>query len=391
MKSLLPLLCAFIVGMLHVTYSKTIIVPEHHHNIQKALDEAQKGDTILVKNGIYKESVTLRNNVTLMGENASGVVIQGNGRKPVVTAAHRAIIKNLTIEKGSKGILCENTKSIIENTIIRNNKETGIHCLITLPAIRNNVIYRNRWSGIYCESVRGLENDISHNVIAENGYSGLVLSGRSEVLLQNNVFFGNKQYGIWVDKQSAKSRIRHNDFFNNRTRSNPLAHIDHSNVAIDPMYPMTKDGYYKYSGGESAQLQGKGADGVTIGLISEATLTDLLSDSDKDSIMGDNDDCPNMAEDNDGFEDDDGCPDFDNDGDGIYDTHDKCPNEAEDADDFEDSDGCPDPDNDNDGIEDQLDACPKKPEVKNGYKDDDGCPDEVPPEGAGDPMKTEDK
>ena len=38
----------------------------------------------------------------------------------------------------------------------------------------------------------------------------------------------------------------------------------------------------------------------------------------------------------------DGCPDLDNDQDGIQDHVDKCPNEAEDFDGDQDEDGCPD-------------------------------------------------
>ncbi len=98
-------------------------------------------------------------------------------------------------------------------------------------------------------------------------------------------------------------------------------------------------------------------------------------DHDGDGLIGRADRCPYEAEDFDGFEDEDGCPDLDNDGDGIPDTEDACPNEAEDFDGFEDDDGCPDPDNDGDGILDGDDACPNEAEVFNGFEDDDGCPD----------------
>jgi OOP family OmpA-OmpF porin len=101
-------------------------------------------------------------------------------------------------------------------------------------------------------------------------------------------------------------------------------------------------------------------------------------DTDGDGILDKNDKCPTKAEDKDGFEDEDGCPDVDNDGDGVLDTADKCPNEAEDKDSFQDEDGCPDPDNDGDGIADTADKCPNEPETVNGYQDQDGCPDEVP-------------
>lgn len=65
----------------------------------------------------------------------------------------------------------------------------------------------------------------------------------------------------------------------------------------------------------------------------------------------------------------------DSDGDGTADLDDLCPDEAEDRDGFEDGDGCPDPDNDKDRILDAQDQCPNDPEVYNGVDDDDGCPD----------------
>jgi OOP family OmpA-OmpF porin len=70
-------------------------------------------------------------------------------------------------------------------------------------------------------------------------------------------------------------------------------------------------------------------------------------------------------------------PSVDKDLDTIPDAADKCPAEAEDIDGFQDDDGCPELDNDNDGVGDDDDTCPSDPETKNGYKDTDGCPDEV--------------
>jgi outer membrane protein OmpA-like peptidoglycan-associated protein len=99
------------------------------------------------------------------------------------------------------------------------------------------------------------------------------------------------------------------------------------------------------------------------------------ADPDGDGIKGSDDLCPDQPEDFDGFQDEDGCPDFDNDGDGIPDISDKCPDQIEDFDGFQDDDGCPDPDNDGDGIEDAFDKCPNQAEDFDGFADLDGCPD----------------
>lgn len=83
-------------------------------------------------------------------------------------------------------------------------------------------------------------------------------------------------------------------------------------------------------------------------------------DHDRDGILDTNDRCPNEPEDPDGFEDEDGCPDRDNDNDGVldaaptegtgYENLDRrqvggieidCRDRAEDPDGVEDEDGCP--------------------------------------------------
>ncbi|MFO0695166.1 MAG: OmpA family protein [Polyangiales bacterium] len=101
------------------------------------------------------------------------------------------------------------------------------------------------------------------------------------------------------------------------------------------------------------------------------------ADTDGDGITDDVDTCVSEAEDVDGFQDTDGCPDPDNDGDGIADATDACPSEAEDADGFQDTDGCPDPDNDGDGVADADDRCP----TEAGPASEQGCP---LPDGDGD-------
>jgi outer membrane protein OmpA-like peptidoglycan-associated protein len=139
-----------------------------------------------------------------------------------------------------------------------------------------------------------------------------------------------------------------------------------------------------------------------------------MLDVDNDGIPDAQDKCKQQAEDKDGYQDTDGCPDPDNDGDGVCDDNsviqedldahakvckgtDKCPKELEDRDGHEDEDGCPDPDNDGDGVCDNnpqvqknlsryrsvcigRDRCPKRKETINGRRDQDGCPDRGSPE-----------
>ncbi len=159
-------------------------------------------------------------------------------------------------------------------------------------------------------------------------------------------------------------------------------------------------------GGEAGINGGLGAPRVRAVL--SAGYAPRVKDADRDGLEDHLDQCPQVAEDLDGFQDSDGCPEVDNDNDAVSDNDDRCPKALEDADDFQDDDGCPDPDNDGDGILDASDACPlvagtssdvpkyhgcppvdtdgdgvfddkdacqKKPEDKDGFEDLDGCPD----------------
>lgn len=131
-------------------------------------------------------------------------------------------------------------------------------------------------------------------------------------------------------------------------------------------------------------------------------------DEDQDGVPDDVDQCRQIPEDRDGFEDDDGCPEIDDDDDGIVDKEDACPRVAgvesrdprrngcpvadRDGDGVPDDvdrcpslrgarsddparNGCPLVDSDNDGIPDEADRCPDAPEDRDGFEDEDGCPD----------------
>ncbi|HYQ03041.1 MAG TPA: OmpA family protein [Polyangiaceae bacterium] len=99
-------------------------------------------------------------------------------------------------------------------------------------------------------------------------------------------------------------------------------------------------------------------------------------DADGDGYADASDKCPAKAENFNGYQDEDGCPDDpDTDRDGIADSVDQCELNPEDKDGYLDTDGCPEPDNDLDGLLDAADKCPNEPEDFDGYEDEDGCPD----------------
>ena len=116
--------------------------------------------------------------------------------------------------------------------------------------------------------------------------------------------------------------------------------------------------------------------GAPLQVVAGAQWTPRSHDADHDGVKDDIDQCPELAEDRDGVQDADGCPDVeDHDDDGVPDGDDDCANDKEDQDGYEDADGCPDPDNDEDEIPDAEDACPNQMGEPREDASITGCPD----------------
>ena len=196
------------------------------------------------------------------------------------------------------------------------------------------------------------------------GYNGFAAGGTKA--LSDLFVAGGFRLRLLVDRSDAASEKGGNVFGNlwadlhlGYNRYNRENHAGY-NVGVGYQFSLAKD----IKAGPYVRVQvtpiGKGLGYSMIALGIEVSLGAKLrpDDRDGDGIWDEDDRCAVRAEDMDGFEDADGCPDEDNDGDGVRDEADACPDMAEDVDGFEDADGCPDEDNDGDGISDAGDKCP---------------------------------
>jgi outer membrane protein OmpA-like peptidoglycan-associated protein len=113
-------------------------------------------------------------------------------------------------------------------------------------------------------------------------------------------------------------------------------------------------------------------------------IAESMKDTDGDGIPDDIDACPEVPEDHQDPDPNDGCPaPADRDHDGIPDDRDQCPDQPEDKDGIDDGDGCPEDDADHDGIPDAKDACPKLPGKPNPDPKLNGCPGDITWDGGG--------
>ena len=366
--------------------AKNINVPGDFAKIADALGNADAGDTILVKRGVYNENITLIMGVVLKGEDPLSTIIDGGRRGPTVMGTSGAEMSHFTVRNGLEGILCENAAPYIHHCYVIDNHATGIGAFISLPWLRNNVVYGNRWSGILAWGAKSLDAYIEQNVVLRNGYSGLTLKGPTNLVARNNIFMENHYYGVFADPAAGQTKVEYNNIYKNYYPFNQFIKVNRTNVSLDPKFQnpsLSKPNFYCQSTSPMLKRgKGKADIGLTTAeLVKEEEVVEETRnpDSDGDGLCD-----PWVSEE------------------GVSDKYastctglDNCPEEAEDFDGYQDDDGCPDADNDRDGLCDPwveakgmlatfahvckgVDLCPEQAETLNSYKDDDGCPDEVP-------------
>ena len=95
-------------------------MPDDYLKIQWAVDNASAGDTIIVRDGIYYESITVSKQLTIKSENGfENCIINGSWWLDVFTLEADGIrIEGFTITGGRRGT---NNNTIINNNISSNN------------------------------------------------------------------------------------------------------------------------------------------------------------------------------------------------------------------------------------------------------------------------------
>lgn len=202
-----------------ITSAENIYVPDDYKTIQAAVDAANKGDTIIVRDGTYSPVHIDMNHLTIQSENGSAQTIIQSGLYVFRVTADYVHITGFTIKEGGKWgaiWLNSNNSNIHENTII-NGSGQGI----TIgPGTRNNTITNNTivnsdYSGIFlCGG--STNNTIIGNTIEDNRANGIELSGQNN---DNNIsgnIINNNGQGIMMISQCNNNTISGNTVNNSR-------------------------------------------------------------------------------------------------------------------------------------------------------------------------------
>lgn len=254
--------------------SITIIVPNDYATIQEAINHANGGDTVFIKNGIYNQSrIMVNRTVTLLGESPEGTIIDGERTDDadfilnVITSNVR--IMNLTVQ----------------NTTIGSGS-IGVHLAIVQSAEVSGCIIRDSGTGIRLlrsNSCRIERNEILQNTdhgMPNTGYGIRLDMGSGNNLVRDNLVSGNS-IGIQAELDSGQNMIYRNNLVGN---SQQTAGFGVGSSKWDNGYPSGGNYWSDYSGGDSFNGLNQnltGSDGI-----GDKPYPNLASALDKYPFMG---------------------------------------------------------------------------------------------------------
>ena len=155
-----------------------------YEEIGEAIDDAEAGDVILVKPGIYKETIEIEEDegpFTIVGENPATTVLDADSEYAAVTLKSGGNhISGLTLTGGeSHGLYIPGGRQKIDYCLIINNGDRGIY-ISTMSGggcadIDHCTIAGNEVSAIYCANTDD-KTTITNSILTDNKRS-LVYDG----------------------------------------------------------------------------------------------------------------------------------------------------------------------------------------------------------------------
>lgn len=174
----------------------TIIVPDDYVTIQEAVDQAVEGDTIFVRAGAYYEHIILGKSISLVGEEKSTTIVDGEGTGSVIfTTADDVTVTGFTIQNSGRAVNGTVPDAGISLDHVINCNVSGNKVISNYVGIfarpsrsswfQNNIMNRNH-VGIDINN-QSIYNVISSNSLQENNVSIHVYYADFNVFLQNNL------------------------------------------------------------------------------------------------------------------------------------------------------------------------------------------------------------
>jgi parallel beta-helix repeat protein len=187
--------------------SKTITVPSDCKTIWKALAQAEYGDTIFIKAGIYDELFEFTGCVNIVGEGIDKTIIQSEYSQESVVKMYNCRgtkLSNLTLQHVGKKDTAAKTgvlfvqRGFMDIINCRIRRGDGYGMLIRKGStvnIDNCVIEKNSMSGIIVWD-KGTSVNVHNSTISSNGEYGILFEHGGGGSVENNTFKENESGSV---------------------------------------------------------------------------------------------------------------------------------------------------------------------------------------------------
>jgi len=129
-----------------VITSRTIVVPDDYSTIQEAINNADEGDTIYVRNGTYYENVVVNKTVSLTGEHKETTIIDGGGTGIGISIiADRVTVHGFWVRNCEVGIKVDSDGNVISSNLVSSNGYDETELLTDQEIHQDYVSPTHRW------------------------------------------------------------------------------------------------------------------------------------------------------------------------------------------------------------------------------------------------------
>ncbi len=198
-----------------------VVDPMHRGDfptITEAIEAAEPGDRILVRPGLYQESLVIDKPLEIVGDGALGeVVVQGSGANTVLFRTTMGRIANLSLRQMGDGrfvcVRITQGRLELEDCDITSQSLTGV--VIdggADPRLRRNRIHDGKQSGVLVQD--NGQGTLEDNDIFGNAYVGVAIKTGGDPTLRRNRIHDGKEGGVLV-YDNGQGTLEDNDIFGN--------------------------------------------------------------------------------------------------------------------------------------------------------------------------------